>query len=281
MVKYFFILVISIVHFQVQASCSLPRGETLTIGCSTSCLKSYRNAIYTVANSLNYRVKIIDMYNQDHQIDFNRVDAFIVPGGVDIDPIYYKNHVENNLREKLDRLDHLVDYTDNGKVRDPFEYKLWRSYFNSQQTKNLPALGICRGMQMMAVSQHIPLYIDINAELGIPNRRDLNDRIYLTSSTSRLKDILDFTSFWAHKNHHQGIRVDYFHRHQNRWPHLTISAYSNSGKIAESLEASGHMALGVQFHPEQDRGQERYRIFKWLLENGCHHKKTKIHKLMN
>ena len=61
---------------------------------------------------------------------------------------------------------------------------------------------------------------------------------------SRLKSILGYTHFLGYKQHHQGIRIDYFLKNQNRWPHLKISSYSNGGRIAESLEASSIKDMG-------------------------------------
>lgn len=273
MLKYIGLALI-ILHMMVDAlaACKLPPKSELTIGCSTTCQKSYRTAVYKAAASLGYRVKILTMYNDKLEPRFDLVDGFLVPGGVDIDPKYYKDKIEPELREHLDRLDYLVEYTSNGKVRDPYEYNLWKSYFEDQQTKTLPALGICRGMQMMAVSQGIPLYIDIKTELSIPNRRDLHDKIQIFDSNSKLAQVLGFNTFWGYKNHHQNPRSDYFREHQERWPHLKLTGFSNNGTIAEVLEATNRPAIGVQFHPEQDGGQERLRIFRWLLEKACEHK---------
>ena len=118
---------------------------------------------------------------------------------------------------------------------------------------------------MLAVSQGIPLYVDIKTELGIPNRRYLFDRIEMKDGLSLMNDLFSAT-FRAFKRHHQGIRISYFNQHASRWPNLSLTAFSNKGLIAESLEFSDRPVLGVQFHPENDFGFERNRIIGWLLK---------------
>ena len=119
---------------------------------------------------------------------------------------------------------------------------------------------------MLAVSQGIPLYVDIESELGIRNRRYLFDRIYVNPDNSYMKVLFPNLTFLGFKRHHQGIRVDYFHDKKARWPNIELTSYSNSKKIAESIEFSDRPILGVQFHPENDFGYERSRIFTWLLK---------------
>ena len=157
-----------------------------------------------------------------------------------------------------------------------------KNYFKDDDNKTLPLLGICRGMQMLAVSQGIPLYVDIKAELGIKNRRYLFDRVYIEDKDSLLKSILRFKSFLGYKFHHQGVRVDYFNRYKSeRWPDIDITSYSNNNTIAESLEFKGRPILGTQFHPEIDFWSERKRIFSWLLNESCENKNKKIARNMS
>lgn len=83
------------------------------------------------------------------------------------------------------------------------------------------------------------------------------------------------STFKGFERHHQGIRVSYFKENQDRWPHLKITSYSNNGTIAESLEFSERPVLGVQFHPENDFGFERNRIFGWLISKAKERKSSK------
>lgn len=240
-------------------------GRELTIGCATKCDAFFHYSLHTVARHQGHTVRLVDISQAGPLIQWEIYDGIIFPGGADIDPKYYLSSVEPDLQEYTRSLDHLVIYSAEGRRRDPIEYKLLKDYFANPTLKDLPVLGVCRGMQMLAVSQGIPLYVDIKTELGIPNRRYLFDRIEMKDGESLMNDLFSAT-FRAFKRHHQGIRISYFNEHANRWPNLSLTAFSNKGLIAESLEFSDRPVLGVQFHPENDFGFERNRIIGWLLK---------------
>lgn len=258
--KVFFLLLCALVSKVVVAQ----KNEPLIIGCATKCSFIYQHAIKKVAKLTDIPVSIVDLSR--NQLPLKQVDAIVIPGGADIDPEYYLPYVEEDLQEYTRSLDHLVNYSEEGRKRDPVEYGLLKKYFADEEARDLPVLGICRGMQMLAVSQGIPLYVDIKTEVGIRNRRYLYDRINIPNKDSLMRDLFPDLSFLGFKQHHQGIRVDYFSKHKERWPHIKITSYSNKNLIAESMEFSGRPVLGVQFHPEKDFGHERKSIFSWLLK---------------
>ena len=205
------------------------------------------------------------------------MDAIYIPGGADINPKYYISKVEKELQEKIKSLDHLVDYSDSGDRRDPFEYELLQKYFSNKSMAKTPILGVCRGMQMLAVSQGIPLYVDIKAELGIRNRRYKLDRVYVQSKDSEIAKIMRKSRFRGVELHHQGPRVDYFNKHKDeRWPNINLTALSNRGRIAEVFEWTDRPVLGVQFHPEYTFGKVRRRVFRAFLNQACHKKVNEI-----
>ena len=251
-------------------SCIPVNDQKIVIGCTSDCDKPIKRAIKNIAKKRGYSVEIIDMYSENISEDLSSLDGMVIPGGVDVDPKHYKFAVEKDLREKIERLDYLVNYTKDGQRRDPFELKTLREYFQTKDNSTLPLLAICRGMQILSVSQGIPLYIDIKKELGIKNRRNLNDRIYIQDRGSLIGRVLQFDNFLGAKNHHQGLRVDYFKKYQKeRWPEISITSTSNNGLIAESIEFKNRPIIATQFHPESDRGVEKDRIFSWMLEKSC------------
>lgn len=239
-------------------------NNKLTIGCTTKCGLLYKFAMKRTAWQHQNSIRIIDL-SKEKKIDLDALDGILIPGGADIDPKYYFPFVEEDLVAYTESLDYLINYSKEGKKRDPLEYGLLQDYFKSASSKNLPILGICRGMQMLAVSQGIPLYVDIKKELGIRNRRFIYDRIELADEKESIMSELFSHSFRAFKQHHQGIRVNYFQKNRDRWPQLKVTAYSNNERIAESIEFKERPILGVQFHPENDFGKERHDIFKWFL----------------
>lgn len=261
-------------------NCTLDKDETLTVGCSKDCGKFNSWALKRYARKLGYKLKLQNLYSEKQSLDLSQVDAILIPGGADINPDYYIESVDPKLKEHIRNLDHLVVYTSEGRKRDPFEYNLLKNYFASR-SKDLmytPVLGICRGMQMLTVSQGIPLYIDIKEELGIKNRKYNLDRIYVTNKDSLIYKIRGKTKFRGVEIHHQGLRVDYFKENRAKWPHLDVTAYSHKGKIAEVLEFYNRPVLGVQYHPEYTFGKTRRSHFTWLLKRACMKKKLTQNK---
>lgn len=259
-----------------HASCKLEKGEKLKIGCTSNCDPLIKKSLKLIAKKKKYKIDILDMYNANLSYDLSTIDGMIIPGGVDVDPKHYKYKVEADLRARIEELDYLVAYTRDGARRDPFELQTLNEYFSKKENANLPLLAICRGMQILSVSQGIPLYVDIKKELGIKNRRHLLDNITIFDRSSLIGSVLQYDNFLGYKNHHQGLRVDYFKKYQKtRWPEIQITSESNNGLIAESIEFQNRPIIATQFHPEKDKGLERNRIFDWILDESCKNKKAK------
>lgn len=261
-------------NFKME-SCSLDKGESITIGCTKDCGRFNTWGLKKAARKLKYKLKIKNIYAKDTTPDYTRVDGVLIPGGVDIDPKYYIDSAPPELQEKIRNLDHLVNYSEDGKKRDPYEYNLIKKYFtaNDKYTSNTPILGICRGMQMLTATQGIPLIIDIKEEYGVKNRRFTLDKIKITKKDSLIKSLQRRRKFRAVENHHQGLRLDYYLKNKEKWPWLEVTSTSNKGIIAETLEFKNRPVFGVQFHPEYTFGRTRVSTFKWLLNRACIKKK--------
>lgn len=254
-------------------SCELPRGEVLTIGCSDNCDFFYRFRLTMTAFMMGHKTKIIGLHHRpDLKEALAEVDGILLPGGADIDPKYYLNDITPELKEYTEKNLKLVKFTKEGKRRDPFEYSLVKLYSEDETYKNLPMLGICRGLQMMSVAQGIPLYLDIKTELGIKNRRNLFDRVLLTQENETVMNQIYRKNVKGFKLHHQGIRVPYYEKHQADYPNTKVTAYSNHGKIAEAIEYTHRPALGVQYHPERSFSGASVPVFKWFLNKACEYK---------
>lgn len=255
-------------------SCVLPRDASITVGCTYHCSRWIRWGLYFRAWRSGYNVKIKNLYAPNTTPDLSQVDALLIPGGADINPHYYTAGLEKELQEKIEKLDYLVDYSYEGRNRDPFEADILQTYFSSEKLAATPLLGICRGMQMIAASRGVPLIVDIKKEIGIRNRRWTIDRIQVTNPESQIKEMLDRERFWGVEYHHQAIRLDYFNKHKERWPDMEITALSNGGRIPEVLEFYKRPVLGTQFHPEWTFGSVRRGVFDWFLNRACHKKRS-------
>jgi len=162
--------------------CKLPEDQTLTIGCTNYCGRFNRWGLKWYARKLGYKLKIVNLRSKNQTLDYTDVDGVLIPGGSDIDPKWYMSSVTPEFREYLEGIKHLSNYSNIGKKRDEFEFDLVSNYFSNPQQRYQPILGICRGMQVLTVSQGIPLYVDIKHELGIKNRKYTLDKINITKS---------------------------------------------------------------------------------------------------
>lgn len=252
--------------------CKLPPTERLTIGCTNYCGRFNRWGLKWYARKLGYKLKIVNLRSKKQTLDYTQVDGLLIPGGSDIDPKWYMSSVTPEFKEYLEGIKHYTNYSKIGKIRDEFEFDLVSKYFNNPKQRYQPVLGICRGMQVLTVSQGIPLYVDIKHELGIKNRRYTIDKIKVINEESLIKEVIGRSNFRGVELHHQGLNMDYFQKHREKWPHLEVTALSNGNKIAEALEFYDRPVLGVQFHPEYTFGSVRRGIFKWLLKRACFNK---------
>ncbi len=274
--KTLLIASVALLSTVAQASCKLPKNEKIIIGCSYKCDFFTRSRLKAAGARLGYKVKVVNLSsNKDIKASLDGVDSVLIPGGADIHPKYYLKNVTPELREyTLANLD-LVEFTEEGKKRDVYEYTLLKKILSKKnEYSKLPVLGICRGMQMMSVAQGIPLYLDIKTELGIPNRRYKFDRIHITEENSLMQSLYGNKKFSGFQMHHQGIRVDYFEAHKAEYPDVVVSSFSNKNTVAESIEYKGMTALGVQYHPEKSLPKATYPIFKWFLTKACEFKKS-------
>lgn len=255
-------------------ACELPRGEVLTIGCSYNCDFFYRARLTLNAWSLGYSTEIIDLSTHSPEVALAKTDAVLLPGGADINPDFYsvpalKTYIENNRS--------LVKFTEEGKQRDGFEYELVKQYSSNENYKELPMLGICRGLQMMSVAKGIPLYLDLETEVGISNRMHRFDKIERTPASLMSKIYSE--DIKGYKIHHQGIRVAYFEQNQTQYPTVKLTAFSHDNKIAEAIEYTDRPALGVQYHPERSFSGASTPIFKWFLTKACEYKNSRKEKI--
>ncbi|HEY85636.1 MAG TPA: gamma-glutamyl-gamma-aminobutyrate hydrolase family protein [Chloroflexi bacterium] len=168
---------------------------------------------------------------------YNLADGILLTGGGDIDPAYYRqasHPATNDIQADRDRVE--------------ISIARWAA------EDNKPLLGICRGIQVMAVAVGGALYQDIQDLLPQAGRHDyfssngghpcsyLPHQVKLTPD-SRLAQILQAEEFSVNSLHHQAVQ---------RVPEpYQITGYAGDN-IPEALELPGHPCFcGVQWHPEE------------------------------
>lgn len=159
--------------------------------------------------------------------DFN---FLLLPGGADINPIYYgEAPIHASLSEQ-------------SKLRDRVEWILLRRALGAR----IPTLGICRGMQYMAVAAGAPLVQDLVA-MGYTDQNHRFGHHLVEFKNKKLENITG--SDMVNTFHHQGVA--------NTPLGWKTAAVSDDG-IIEAIFTPGF--LGVQWHPERPLGQGKWRL---------------------
>lgn len=175
-------------------------------------------------------------------------DAIVFTGGEDIDPNLYGGDFHPSVE--------FVSFE-----RDSFEKRLYEKAF----AKQIPMLGICRGMQMINALAGGDLYQDLQSEYkgasGHSMGRDLSRGILkiFTEKNSKINKILG-DEILVNQFHHQAVK--------NLGEGFVSTAHSRDGVI-EAMEYTGDQYIScVQFHPESmiDHEEKFLNIFKDLVE---------------
>lgn len=166
-------------------------------------------------------------------------DLIIFTGGAsDIHPSFYRRNAPKN------------GFYD--PSRDEYELKVFREIRQgSLLTKKV--MGICRGMQMLAVGFAGTLVYDIQKEYGMPHKN-----IHPITWMYPCKIERCFSQ--VNSLHHQGIASC------NSNTGYKLLAYESKTGVPEVV-VWGTKYLGVQFHPELMLGQPGVDTFKEMLED--------------
>ena len=186
---------------------------------------------------------IIPPVNDRHVLvnTLDRLDALILTGGADINPLWCGE-------EPSPKLGHI-----NSK-RDLPELLITRLAYNRQ----IPMLGICRGIQTLAIALDGHVAQDIPTST-ITHSQDA-DRGELTHSVTLHKNSEIYRLYGT-----QNIFVNSFHHQAVSAPgkRFWVTATAPDGTI-EAIESTEQKSiLGVQWHPEWlDSGLP---VFKWVV----------------
>ena len=181
-------------------------------------------------------------YTADAEAMVARLDALIITGGAfDVDPVLY-NEDPHPL-------------TSPRPARTSAELALLRAALK----RDIPILGICGGMQLMAVNaggtliQHLPE--ELQHEQPNP-RHEPGHAIDIVPGT-KLAQIVGTERMSVNSSHHQAVRDP---------GRAKICAYAPDGTI-EAIELDGPgFAIGVQWHPEFSLDPGDRRLYAALVE---------------
>jgi len=184
----------------------------------------------------------------------DHIDGLLLSGGGDINPLYCGEQPSVGL----------------GSInaeRDLPELLIAQLAFNRQ----LPMLGICRGIQTLAVALGGTVAQDIAATATIKHSQDA-DRAEPTHTVSvapatTLHDIFDpacetkeALTLAVNSFHHQAV--------SQPGPRFRVAAQAPDGTI-EAIESSEHKpVVGVQWHPEC-MADDQLPLFRWIVQQAA------------
>jgi putative glutamine amidotransferase len=170
----------------------------------------------------------------DEMLDL--LDGLVLAGGEDIDPSAYgaQAHPMTNITVP---------------ERDRVELALTRRSVE----RDLPVLGICRGMQLINVAlggtlkQHLPDELGHEDHRRVPGSFDGADHDVRLAPGSLAARAAGEEHHATKSHHHQGVdRIG---------EGLEVSGHATIDELPEAIELPGRrFVLGVQWHPEADPG---------------------------
>jgi putative glutamine amidotransferase len=162
------------------------------------------------------------------------IDGLMLAGGADIDPSSYSQQAHPETAGTVPE-------------RDAFEIALVRSAVE----RDMPVLGICRGMQLINVAcggtllQHLPERYGHHEHRRVLGSFDGADHDVVLSEGSVAAGAAGEVTHATKSHHHQGV--------DRLGEGLAVSGVSTLDELPEAIEVPGsRFALGVQWHPEAD-----------------------------
>ena len=161
-----------------------------------------------------------------------RIDGLLLSGGADVNPLWAGE-------EPLPQL-HGIN-----PVRDAFELKLASEAYHRQ----VPMLGICRGIQVLAMALGGSIHQDLHAALPdtrlVKHSQDAPRGEATHSVTAEQGSVVEQLlgrTFAVNSFHHQAVNEP--------GPHLRVTARAADG-VVEAVESTELKSIvGVQWHPE-------------------------------
>jgi putative glutamine amidotransferase len=181
-------------------------------------------------------------------------DGLLLTGGEDIHPSWYGVDPSPLLSPP-------------SRERDLFELAL----FAVARQRELPILGICRGIQLINVALGGTLFQDLPSERPGPvdhspvGLRDSRSHAVRLQPGSRAADALGATSVTVNSFHHQAIK--------DLAPGLVATGWTGDDLIEAAESAPGApWILAVQWHPEEmhaDRHAPEHGLFRALVNEAA------------
>lgn len=205
---------------------------------------------------------ILPTHLSDTQAVLDRLDGIIITGGGDIDPSRY----DQIAHETTGGIDH---------ERDQLEIAIVKAAI----AREMPLLGICRGLQVLNVALAGSLHQDIDTLIpDAAEHRQQNQQIFHEEPTQTvtlapgehpLTEMANHNTMHVNTFHHQSI---------NRLGEgLQAIAHGTDGVIESVYYPQAPFCMAVQWHPEMlaSSRDEHAAIFRGLIEAALAYQSTR------
>jgi putative glutamine amidotransferase len=173
---------------------------------------------------------------EDPEQALELIDGLILAGGADLDPASYGQQAHPETRDTVPE-------------RDAVEIALVRAAIE----RDLPVLGICRGMQLLNVAcggtllQHLPERFGHEEHRRVVGSFDGSEHDVALTEGSLAASAAGEVAHVTKSHHHQGV--------DRLGEGLLVTGVSRFDGLAEAIELpEKRFVLGVQWHPEADPG---------------------------
>ena len=177
------------------------------------------------------------------------MDALLLVGGADIHPHRYGTKPDPRLDLEID------------ESRDALDFEL----LEAALARDIPVVGICRGMQVLNVAsggkliQHIPGHRNDQPDA---TSKSMQHRVWIAPGSKLASVVGAGGQVRVNSLHHQGLME------AQRAPSLMTTAYGVADGLVEALESPHHrFVVAVQFHPERanELPEQFQRLFAALV----------------
>ena len=183
---------------------------------------------------------------QDTDALVSRIDGLLIPGGDDFPP----------PRPDAYPADAAFDPT----APEQLDFDL--RILDCARQRGLPVLGVCYGMQLLAIRRGGALHYHLPTDLpdAQPHRlpEESGRHALAIEPDSRLARILGEAAEPVNSLHHQAV--------SDPGPGARACARAPDGVIEATESCDGSFELGVQWHPEKLSGSAGARLFEALVE---------------
>ena len=173
----------------------------------------------------------------------DHIDALLLTGGGDYNPLWAGEEPAKGL--------HNINAT-----RDLPELLITRLAYNRQ----IPMLGICRGMQTLAMALGGHVKQDVSSDIKHSqdaDRGEATHRVSIEADSTLAYIYKQATTLCVNSFHHQAV--------DDAGQRFRITAKAPDG-VAEAMESTEHKPImGVQWHPEW-LGGDGLPLFRWLVD---------------